>query len=302
MKILLVGSEGQVGQELSLALSHIGQVIAWNRIHMDLTKVTEIIPAVLAQQPDVIVNAAAYTAVDRAESEPELAHIINAAAPGELAKAAAACSATMVHLSTDYVFDGQQNRPYSTDAPTNPLGVYGQSKLAGELTVQAAAPSHAILRTAWVYGAKGKGNFAKTILRLAQERDSLRVVYDQIGTPTWTYDIAHAIVALLAQLGPKTYGTYHFTKSGVASWYDFAVAIVEETQALGVPLALNQIEPITTADYPTPARRPAYSVLSGEKIAGMLGTTPPHWRQSLRHMLAAKSHELRHLIRANFGR
>lgn len=286
MKILLVGSEGQVGQELRLALSHMGQVTAWNRGRIDLTKLNEIIPAVLAQQPDMIVNAAAYTAVDRAESESELAYVINAAAPGELAKAAAACSATIVHLSTDYIFDGQQNRPYSTDAQTHPLGVYGQSKLAGELTVQAATPRHVILRTAWVYGAKGKSNFAKTILRLAQERDSLRVVYDQVGTPTWAYDIARAIANLLPQLGPETYGTYHFTNSGVASWYDFAVAIVEETRALGVPLTLNQIEPITTADYPTPARRPAYSVLGGEKIAGMLGTTPPHWRQSLRHMLA----------------
>jgi dTDP-4-dehydrorhamnose reductase len=262
------------------------ELLACDRTSLDLTQPQVIADRVWAFQPQVIINAAAYTAVDKAEAEPELAHAVNAQAPGYLAQAATQVGASLVHISTDYVFDGTQSVPYREDSSCNPLGVYGLTKLAGEQAAVAGCDRTLILRTAWVYGAKGKGNFAKTILRLAQERESLRVVYDQIGSPTWAYDIARIIVALLPQLGPETYGTYHFTNSGVASWYDFAVAIAEEARALGVPLTLNQIEPITTADYPTPARRPAYSVLGGEKIAGMLGTTPPHWRQSLRHMLA----------------
>jgi dTDP-4-dehydrorhamnose reductase len=288
MRILLTGAGGQVGQELVRVLRNSPEVElrAYDRTSLDLTQPQALADQVTAFRPQVIVNAAAYTAVDKAEAEADLAQAVNALAPGYLAQAATQVGASLVHISTDYVFDGTQSVPYQEDSPCHPLGVYGLTKLAGEQAAVKGCDRSLILRTAWVYGAKGKGNFAKTILRLAQERDSLRVVYDQVGTPTWAYDIAHAIANLLPQLGPETYGTYHFTNSGVASWYDFAVAIVEETRALGVPLTLNQIEPITTADYPTPARRPAYSVLSGEKIAGMLGTTPPHWRQSLRHMLA----------------
>lgn len=285
MKILLIGSDGQVGQELAMTLPSLGQVVAWNRCALDLTQLGEIAPAVLAQCPDVIVNAAAYTAVDRAESEPELAYAINAAAPEQLAQAATTCGAVILHLSTDYVFDGRQNAPYLPEAPTNPLGVYGQSKRAGELAVQRAAASHAILRTAWVYGAQGKGNFVKTMLRLGAEREELRVVYDQVGSPTWSYDIAQAIVALIPYLNAQTYGAYHYTNSGTASWYDFAVAIFEEAAALGYPLRLRQVKPITTDQYPTPAQRPAYSVLAGEKLSKLIGQTAPHWRVSLRHML-----------------
>ena len=288
MRILLTGAGGQVGQELVGVLEDSPgvELRACDRTTLDLTQPQAIADQVAAFRPQVIVNAAAYTAVDKAESEPDLAQAVNALAPGYLAQSATQVGASLVHISTDYVFNGRQSVPYREDSPCNPLGVYGLTKLAGEQAVVEGCDRHLILRTAWVYGAKGKGNFAKTILRLAQERESLRVVYDQVGTPTWAYDIAYAIGALLPRLGPETYGTYHFTNSGVASWYDFAVAIVEEAQSLGVPLTLKQIAPITTADYPTPARRPAYSVLSGEKIAGMLGTTPPHWRQSLRHMLA----------------
>ena len=288
MKVLLVGAGGQVGQELEVLLAaNTGVTLqACDRTSLDLSHPQAITAQVEAFRPEIIINAAAYTAVDKAEAEPDLAHAINALAPGYLAQSATQVGASLVHISTDYVFNGRQSVPYREDSPCNPLGVYGLTKLAGEQAVVGGCDRHLILRTAWVYGAKGKGNFAKTILRLAQERESLRVVYDQVGTPTWAYDIAYAIGALLPRLGPETYGTYHFTNSGVASWYDFAVAIVEEAQSLGVPLTLKQIAPITTADYPTPARRPAYSVLSGETIAGMLGTTPPHWRQSLRHMLA----------------
>ncbi|MBE7386068.1 MAG: dTDP-4-dehydrorhamnose reductase [Leptolyngbya sp. SIO1E4] len=285
MKILLVGSRGQVGQELELTLPRLGPVIAWSRADLDLTQLDTILPAVVAQQPDVIVNAAAYTAVDKAESEPELAHQINATAPTHLAQAAAACGASIIHLSTDYVFDGRQNRPYQPDAATHPLGVYGQSKQAGEQGVQATTRRHVILRTAWVYGAKGKGNFVKTMLRLGAERDELRVVYDQVGSPTWAYDIAQAITALVPQLQDATFGAYHYTNSGAVSWYDFAVAIFEEARALGYPLQLSQVFPITSDQYPTPAERPAYSVLAGEKLATLIGQAAPHWRASLRKML-----------------
>lgn len=285
MKILLIGSQGQIGQELALVLPGAGQVTAWSRADIDLTEPDKILPAVVAQQPDVIVNAAAYTAVDRAEAEPELAYQINATAPERLAQAAEACGATLIHISTDYVFDGQQNRPYQTDAATRPLGVYGQSKRAGELALQAATHRHGILRTAWVYGAKGKSNFVKTMLRLGTERETLGVVYDQVGSPTWAYDIAQAIFALLPQLNPQTFGTYHYTNSGAVSWYDFAVAIFEEARVLSYPLRLKQVQPITSDQYPTPTERPAYSVLAGEKLAKLIGQTAPHWRISLRQML-----------------
>lgn len=285
MKILLIGAQGQVGQELSQTLPALGPVTAWDRQQLDLSNLDQIAPQVTAQAPDVIVNAAAYTAVDRAESEPDLAHRINADAPKCLAQAANTCGATLVHISTDYVFDGQKNRPYQPDDPTQPLGVYGQSKLAGEIAVRDGCDRHAILRTAWVYGSRGKGNFVKTMLRLGGDRDSLNVVYDQVGAPTWSADIAHAITALIPQLSAESWGTYHFTNSGVTSWYDFAVAIFEEAARLDYPLKLSQVNPITTEQYPTPAQRPTYSVLANEKLASLLGQSAPHWRVSLRQML-----------------
>ncbi|MEM8546341.1 MAG: dTDP-4-dehydrorhamnose reductase [Cyanobacteria bacterium P01_H01_bin.119] len=286
MKILLIGSQGQVGQELLTTLPAIGKVTAWSRANLDLTQLADIGPQVVAQQPDVIVNAAAYTAVDKAESEPDLAHRINGDAPGRLAQAAQDCGATLIQISTDYVFDGQQNRPYQPTAPTQPLGAYGQSKLAGERAVRSGCDRHIILRTAWVYGAKGRGNFVKTMLRLGAERETLKVVYDQVGCPTWSYDIAGAIAALIPSLSASTYGTYHFTNSGAISWYDFAVAIFEEAAALGLPLQVQTVLPITTDQYPTPAQRPAYAVLAGDRLAALLQRTAPHWRVSLRKMLA----------------
>ena len=295
MKILLIGSRGQVGQELLTTLPAIGTVIAWSRADCDLTQTQHLVPQVLAQSPDVIVNAAAYTAVDQAEQEPGLAHQINGTVPKCLAQAAQDCGATLVHLSTDYVFDGQQNRPYQPDAPTNPLGVYGQSKLAGELAVQTECDRHAILRTAWVYGTQGKGNFVKTMLRLGAERETIKVVYDQVGCPTWSRDIAQAIVDLIPQLETPTFGTYHFTNSGAISWYDFAIAIFEEAADLGWPLQVETVFPITTDQYPLPAPRPAYSVLGGEKLTALRDRLPPHWRTSLRHMLKElSSSHLRH--------
>lgn len=285
MKILLLGCQGQVGQELQTTLSRLGSLTAWSRDNIDLADTETIFDTVVAQQPDVIVNAAAYTAVDQAENEPQLAQQINAIAPGKLALAAESCGAKLIHISTDYVFDGQQNRPYLPDVKPKPLGVYGQSKRDGELAVQLATQRYAILRTAWVYGAKGKGNFVKTMLRLGAERDQLGVVYDQVGTPTWAYDIAEAITALIPKLAEETYGIYHYTNSGAVSWYDFAIAIFEEARSLGYALQISHVQPITSDQYPTPTERPAYSVLGGEKLAQLLAQTSPHWRTSLRKML-----------------
>lgn len=283
--ILLLGSCGQLGQELQQELAFCENVIAVRRTEVDLAQ-PETIRQVMAEvQPKLVINAAAYTAVDQAEAEPELAIAINATAPGILAQEAQTRGAFLIHLSTDYVFDGRQSHPYQEPDPTNPLNIYGQSKLAGEAAIRAASSCYIILRTAWVYGTYGKGNFVKTMLRLGAQREEVRVVADQIGSPTWTGDLAQAIAQLIPTLTPDLTGIYHYTNSGVASWYDFAVAIFEEAKALGFPLIVQHVTPITTADYPTPAQRPAYSVLSCAKITAALGTHPPHWRQSLRQML-----------------
>lgn len=289
--ILLIGANGQVGQELRQTLAGIGPLTAIGRQEVDLTNVEALRQAIRDIQPDIVVNAAAYTAVDRAESEVELAHQINAIAPTVMAEEVQRLNGKLIHISTDYVFNGQKSSPYLEDDLPDPLGVYGKSKLLGEDGVRQACDNHIILRTAWVYGAKG-GNFVKTMLRLAAERDELRVVADQIGSPTWSGDIAAAIASLIELDGaePKApeqtaaSGTYHFTNSGVASWYDFAVAIFEEAKTQGVSLQVERVIPITTADYPTPTQRPAYSVLSGQKIAKRIGVSP-HWRHSLRQML-----------------
>lgn len=290
-RILLTGVNGQVGQELQRTLTPLGEVVGIDRKTMDLASSTSIRQVIGEVKPDLIVNAAAYTAVDKAETETELANSINAVAPTRMAEEAQRMGAILIHLSTDYVFDGRKNTPYTEQDATNPICVYGQSKLAGEEGIRLHSDRYIILRTAWVYGTHGKSNFVKTMLRLFAERDEVRVVADQVGTPTWTSDIAQAITTLLSQLSqehlpgfPLT-GTYHFTNSGVASWYDFAVAILEEAKQLGYPLKVQRIVPITTPEYPTPAQRPAYSVLSGKKIAAVLGTHPSHWRQGLRHML-----------------
>lgn len=281
-RILLTGAEGQVGQELQQTLPLLGDVIALNRQQADLSQPEALRSLIQALKPDLIVNAAAYTAVDKAESEVELCHSINAIAPTVLAEEAQKLGVRLLHISTDYVFDGQKNTPYLETDPVNPLGSYGRSKLAGEVGIQAHTENFLILRTAWVYGVYGKGNFVKTMLRLGKERESLGVVADQIGSPTWAKDIAIALSQLLSS---EATGIYHFTDSGVASWYDFAIAIFEEAQSLSVPLAIGQVTPLTSDQYPTPAQRPAYSVLSGQKTATLLGNYPNHWRQALRQML-----------------
>ena len=294
-RILITGINGQLGQELQQSLTDYN-VIGVGREMLDLTQPDKISQMMDEVKPDLVINAAAYTAVDKAESEPEIAKATNAIAPGILAKEAQKIGVPLIHISTDYVFDGSQSRPYLDTDTTNPLGVYGQSKLAGEQAIRENCNLHIILRTAWVYGVGGKGNFVKTMLKLGSEREEIRVVADQVGSPTWTGDLASAIAQLLPQLSPEIAGTYHYTNSGVASWYDFAVAIFEEAKQLGFPLKVQRIIPITTADYPTPARRPAYSVLYCGKIAAVLDTHPPHWRQALRQMLAEYRRERTQVI------
>ncbi|NET34046.1 MAG: dTDP-4-dehydrorhamnose reductase [Cyanothece sp. SIO1E1] len=287
-RILLTGISGQLGRELQPSLTALGEVIGFDRATLDLAQPDQMYQIVSEIKPDLIVNAAAYTAVDKAETESELANLINGKGPTVLAEAAQRLGAALIHISTDYVFDGCKNTPYTEEDTPNPINAYGRSKLLGEIGVRHACEHHIILRTAWVYGVYGQGNFVKTMLRVGAEREQLRVVVDQVGAPSWTGDIAQVII----QLGQKLIshqdisgGTYHFTNSGAISWYDFAVAIFEEAQQLGIPLKIQHVVPITTLEYPTPAARPAYSVLAHQKLSGVLGTYPPHWRLGLRKML-----------------
>jgi dTDP-4-dehydrorhamnose reductase len=285
MKILLTGSGGQLAQELQPILLSLGEVIAVDRTRLDLSKPESICQVMAEIQPDLVVNSGAYTAVDKAESEPELAYAVNGIAPGIFAEECEKLAATLIHMSTDYVFDGSQGSPYLETDATNPLGTYGKSKLMGEEAIKKTGNRHIIIRTSWVYGNGGRGNFVKTMLRLGKEREEIRVVADQIGSPTWTGDLAAAIAQIIPQIKTEIFGTYQYTNSGVCSWYDFAIAIFEEAAKLGFPLKVQRVVPITTAEYPTPAKRPAFSVLSSVKISAILGTYPPHWRQGLRQML-----------------
>ena len=283
-KVLLIGAKGQVGQELQVTLPYLGEVISIGREELDLTNSEKISQLIREIHPDYLVNAAAYTAVDKAETEPDLAYSINAIAPKIMAESAEKIKAKFLHISTDYVFDGRKNTPYLETDLTNPLGVYGQSKLRGEEEIKTVNSQAIILRTAWVYGSYGKSNFVKTMLRLGKEREELKVVVDQVGSPTWAKDIATAITHLLINVDNPA-GIYNFTNSGVASWFDLTKAIFEEAKISGIPLKIQRVIPITTAEYPTPAVRPAYSVLSGQKISQQLGYIPPYWRDSLKAML-----------------
>lgn len=289
-KILLIGKNGQLGQDLKLLLTQTREILALGREELDLTNPDQIRECISSYQPTLIINAAAYTNVDQAEREPLLAHAINSDATTILAESAETIGARLFHLSTDYVFDGNHNQPYTEADSPQPIGVYGQSKLAGEMGIQNHCSNYIILRTAWVYGVSGKRNFVKTMLRLGKEREELKVVSDQVGTPTWTKNIAETISGLITQLpASPVQEIYHFTNSGVASWYDFSMAIFEEAKTLNFPLNIQQVSPISTEEYPTLAKRPAYSVLSGKKIGKLLETCPPQWRVSLRKMLSQLS-------------
>ncbi|KAF0812331.1 dTDP-4-dehydrorhamnose reductase [Andreprevotia sp. IGB-42] len=290
--ILVTGKLGQVGFELQRSLAVLGQVVAVDRDECDLTDVTAIGALLDRVRPDIIVNPAAHTAVDKAESEPALAEAINAAAPQVLAQWAAQHQALLVHYSTDYVFDGSQPGWYAeTDSP-NPQSVYGKTKLAGELAIQASGCRHLIFRTSWVFGAHG-GNFAKTMLRLAREREELKVVADQHGAPTSAALLADVTAQVLAQyLHAKNpadfpFGLYHLVAAGRTSWHEYAQAVVGEALARGIALKLDQsaILPIPTSAYPLPAPRPANSGLSTDKLRSTFGLTLPEWQQGLAHVM-----------------
>ena len=281
LSILLTGADGQLGTELTPLLSRCGDVVATDLAQLDLANPDAIVAAMRGLKPDLIVNAGAYTAVDRAETDTGLAFAVNARAPAILAEEAKRLSAVLVHYSTDYVFDGTRTTPYSEQDLAKPMNVYGASKLEGEQAIASIGAHALVLRTSWVYGRHGK-NFLLTIQKLAAERDEIRIVADQVGVPNWTRSLATA-TARLVDLGlpglAERSGLYHFSSTGAASWFEFARAIVGD-----VPRP--RVLPITTADYPTPARRPAYGVLSTALFRNTFGFGLPDWRDALGACLA----------------
>jgi dTDP-4-dehydrorhamnose reductase len=298
-RILLIGKNGQIGAELAMVLPALGEVIALDRRQLDLSKPDAIRETIRDLRPALIVNAAAYTAVDQAEKQEAVAQTLNADAPALIAREAKKIGAGVVHFSTDYVFDGLKTSPYQEDDPPNPTNVYGRTKLAGEQGIRDAEVPHLILRTSWVYATRGR-NFLLTILRLATQREELRIVDDQYGAPTWCRGIAEATTSILERQVQKqadepwvteVSGTYHMTAAGVTTWCGFARAILEEaslefpwvkTVTNGLPFRGRLIVPITTADYPTPAHRPAYSVLSNSRLNRVFGLELSNWRAQLR--------------------
>lgn len=293
MKLLLLGKDGQVGWELQRSLAPLGEVLALNsrsEVHCgDLTNLAGLARTVQAWAPDVIVNAAAYTAVDKAESERELAFRVNAEAVDVLARAAVACGALLVHYSTDYVFPGQGTRPWQETDEAGPLNVYGHSKLAGEQAIQASGCKHLIFRTSWVYAARGN-NFARTMLRLAAERDTLGVIDDQFGAPTGAELIAdvtaHALVA--ACHDPALLGLYHLAAAGETTWYRYARFVLEQAAAAGVSLKVtaDAVDTLASEAYPTAAKRPSNSRLSTNRLENAFGLRLPHWQEGVARMLA----------------
>jgi dTDP-4-dehydrorhamnose reductase len=290
-KILLTGVNGQVGHALQFTLANQFNVVAVSREQLDLTRHDEIRRVISEIKPNIIINPAAYTAVDKAESEQALAYAINATAPQVIAEEAEKINAALIHFSTDYVYDGNKTSPYTELDEVNPLGVYGKSKLAGEEAIRKVGLSHLILRTSWVYSDYGK-NFLKTILRLAADRDSLRIVGDQYGAPTSARSISDAIVNLLSTWdinNQSQKGVYHFTNQGSASWYEFACQIVKEYEDLSgqynlPPLKVDSkhIESIATSDYPTPAARPTNSRLDNTKLYSIFKVKLPVWQEALK--------------------
>jgi dTDP-4-dehydrorhamnose reductase len=278
--ILLIGSAGQLGSELARALPAHGNLIALDRAALDLCDADAIVAAVRDARPQMIINAAAYTAVDRAESEPDRAAAINARAPAILADEAQRGGAVLIHYSTDYVFDGESDAAYDEDSPPNPINAYGRSKLEGERAIAAVGGAALVLRTSWVYGLHGQ-NFLTTMWKLGAEHDELRIVADQVGTPNWTRSLAEATAAIVRRgerFVAERAGLYHLSGAGSASWFEFARAIFAAADH-------PRVVPITSAEYPTAARRPRRSVLSSARIAADFGVALPHWDQMLRKCL-----------------
>jgi dTDP-4-dehydrorhamnose reductase len=297
--ILLTGKNGQVGAELESLLPKLGNLVALGREQLDLSNAKEIRRIVQEVRPQIIVNAAAYTAVDKAETEEKLAHAVNADAPAILAEEARKIGAFLVHYSTDYVFDGSKQIPYVENDSTNPLSVYGRTKLDGEIAIRKSGVPHLIFRISWVYATRGQ-NFLLTILRLASQQKEFRMVCDQTGTPNWSAEIARATASVLHRLSQesdlmssveKVSGIYHMSAPGAATRYEFAQAICDELARVsatwitaataGRPFIVERIVPITSAEYPTPAARPPYSVLSSEHLFRTFGVRLPEWREQL---------------------
>jgi dTDP-4-dehydrorhamnose reductase len=304
--ILLIGTNGQVGRELNRMLPRIGEVTALDRQRLDLTRPDEIRSAIREARPAWIVNAAAYTSVDKAESEEALARAINAEAPAVMAEEAKKIGAALIHYSTDYVFDGLKSSPYEEADPANPQNAYGRTKLEGERAIQASGAPHLIFRTAWVYATEGR-NFLLTILRLATQREELRIVRDQTGAPTLNSEIAAATAKILERVSnwdrsafslADASGIYHMTAGGATTWYGFAEAILKKAAAArattpwlaaatgGLPIIARRVVPITTSEYPTPAKRPAYSVLSNARLNRAFSVQMPDWGAQLDSIVA----------------
>jgi dTDP-4-dehydrorhamnose reductase len=293
MKILLLGKNGQVGWELQRSLAPLGEVIALDHdgapgLSGDFAHPESLAATVRDVAPDLIVNAAAHTAVDKAESEPELARAINALAPGVLAREAAALGALLVHYSTDYVFDGSGDAPWTEDAPTGPLSVYGATKLEGEQLIRDSGCRHLIFRTSWVYAARG-GNFAKTMLKLAADRDALTIIDDQYGAPTGAELLADvtAQAARMTLANPELAGTYHLAAGGETTWHGYARHVIEFARAKGQPIKVgpDAIRPVPTSAFPTPAKRPANSRLDTRKLQTAFGLVLPAWQSGVERML-----------------
>ena len=299
MKILLFGKNGQVGWELQRSLAPLGELVALDRHSTDwcgdLSDLAGLAATVQSVRPDVIVNAAAYTAVDKAENEPALAHTINALAPGVLADEAAKLGAWLVHYSTDYVFDGSGGKPWIETDPTGPLNVYGRTKLEGEQRIASQCAKHLIFRTSWVYAARG-GNFAKTMLRLAQERDTLNVINDQFGAPTGADLLADVTAHAIRQVQhtPGNAGTYHLAASGETTWFDYAKYVVDQSiRARAAPeIIVKNIQPVATSAFPTAAQRPHNSRLNTAKIQHAFCLQLPSWQQGVTRMLAESQQHL----------
>jgi dTDP-4-dehydrorhamnose reductase len=282
MRVLLTGASGQVGRAFGALCARRDALAALGHAELDITDAAQVRRAVQAHEPQWIVNAAAYTAVDAAESAREAAHNLNATAVAHLAAAARDAGARLMHISTDFVFDGEACRPYGPDAATAPLGVYGATKLAGEHAALGGDCAAIIVRTSWVYAAYGQ-NFVRTMLRLMASKPEIRVVTDQLGSPTWATSLARLLWRMIELNAPA--GIYHWSDAGVASWYDFAVAIQEEALQRGLLGQTSAVLPIASSEYPTPTRRPHYSVLDTARTRALTGIAAVHWRVQLRSML-----------------
>lgn len=281
-RVLVAGSKGQLGYELLKRSPGGSECLGVDLPETDITNLESILKICFDFQPEVVINAAAYTAVDRAEVEVETARLVNAVGAGNLAEVAEESGSRLISVSTDFVFSGDANRPYKVTDPADPLGIYGKTKLDGERKVREKSPGASIVRTSWLYSSHGN-NFVKAMLRLMKERDELKVVCDQVGSPTWAGGLAEALWMMAGK--PEARGIYHWSDLGVASWYDFAVAIFEESLLLGLVPDRVRVVPVSSEAYPTPARRPFYSVMDTSKIRGLLGIPGVHWRENLRKML-----------------